>query len=435
MIKKIDWAIMGSVLFLCFIGFVGIISASLKYENFWFLILKQSIALIIGMLLLFFFCLINYRIFQIYYVYLFVFSLILLTLVLFFGSSVRGSKAWFNFGFFSFQPSELAKIIFVVSIAAYLDNKKDEIQRLTKLFLPFLFLGLHVFLLYLQPDFSSTLIYPFLFLSMLYVSNIRRDHFFWISMSLIFAILLSLLLIYFSSIEVSVNSFGFYYSKIFYDLKYTISAILICGFVLFFVWWFLKKMLFNIPIHYFIIFFIVVFSSAFFSKTLDSHLKVYQKKRFVTFINPNIDPTGFGYSLSQSKIGIGSGRLFGKGLFSGSQTQLGFIPEAHTDFIFSVLSEELGFFFSFLVLLAFFILVWRCFIIAKSANDNFGTILTVGLSSMFSFYIVYNIGMSLGLLPVIGLPLPFLSYGGSFLISCLISIGIIFSVYIRRFSY
>ncbi|MDI3480486.1 MAG: rod shape determining protein RodA [Tepidanaerobacteraceae bacterium] len=161
-------------------------------------------------------------------------------------------------------------------------------------------------------------------------------------------------------------------------------------------------------------------------------LKPYQKKRIIVFLNPNLDPLGAGYHVIQSKIAIGSGRLLGKGLFHGTQNQLDFIPEQHTDFIFAVLGEELGFIGGMLLLILFFLLLYRTIQIALKARDLLGTYMVVGIATMWTFQILVNIGMTLGIMPVTGIPLPFMSYGGSSFLMNMISVGIVLNVGMRR---
>ncbi|HVE81024.1 MAG TPA: rod shape-determining protein RodA [Candidatus Dormibacteraeota bacterium] len=161
-------------------------------------------------------------------------------------------------------------------------------------------------------------------------------------------------------------------------------------------------------------------------------LKPYQRARLEVFLNPTADPLHTGYNVVQSTIAVGSGQLFGRGLDAGSQSQLNFLPSQHTDFIFAVLSEKLGFVGGVLVLLLFLALLFRALVIASRSQDRFGMLLAVGLVAMLVFHIFINIGMNVGLLPVTGIPLPFVSYGGTSLIVTLAAIGLMESVAIRR---
>lgn len=159
----------------------------------------------------------------------------------------------------------------------------------------------------------------------------------------------------------------------------------------------------------------------------------YQRSRLLVFLNPNLDPLGAGYTVIQSRIAVGSGGLWGKGWFAGTQNQLNFLPERHTDFIFSVIGEEWGILGTTLTLALFALLFHRGFLLAAQTRDPYGRLLVVGLVAMLALHTIVNTGMTLGLMPVVGLPLPLLSYGGSWLFTCLVALGIILSVGVRRY--
>jgi len=152
----------------------------------------------------------------------------------------------------------------------------------------------------------------------------------------------------------------------------------------------------------------------------------------MVFLNPNIDPLGAGYTLIQSRIAIGSGRFFGKGWLGGTQGQLHFLPESHTDFIFACFAEEWGFLGSCLLLLLYYLLIRQCFIIAAATTDRFGRLLAWGISLMLSIQVFINIAMTMGLMPVVGVPLPLMSYGGTSIVVTFISLGILVSISKRR---
>ena len=161
-------------------------------------------------------------------------------------------------------------------------------------------------------------------------------------------------------------------------------------------------------------------------------LKDYQKMRIMVFMDPNVDPLGAGYHIIQSKIAIGSGLLFGKGLFGGTQSQLNFLPENHTDFIFSVVGEELGFVGCTVLMLLYLIVLWRGIKIAQNASDTFGRLLAVGITSMIAFHVLVNVGMTMGIMPVTGIPLPLMSYGVSSLTTNIMAIAILLNIQLRR---
>ncbi len=164
-------------------------------------------------------------------------------------------------------------------------------------------------------------------------------------------------------------------------------------------------------------------------------LKEYQKQRILTFMDPDRDPLGTGYHIIQSKIAIGSGMLTGKGFLEGTQNALSFLPEQHTDFIFSVLAEEWGFAGSATLVLLFLVFIFWALNIAHSCRDPFGTILVVGLTSMIAWQVFINIGMVMGLMPVVGVPLPFISYGGSSMLTTLVAVGVLMNISMRRFMF
>ena len=161
-------------------------------------------------------------------------------------------------------------------------------------------------------------------------------------------------------------------------------------------------------------------------------LKDYQKMRIMVFMDPNVDPLGSGYHIIQSKIAIGSGLLFGKGLFEGTQSQLNFLPENHTDVIFAVVGEELGFLGVTFLLLLYLVVLWRGMCIARDASDMFGRLLAVGITSMLAFHVLVNVGMTLGIMPVTGIPLPLMSYGVSSLTTNILSITILMNIQLRK---
>ncbi len=161
-------------------------------------------------------------------------------------------------------------------------------------------------------------------------------------------------------------------------------------------------------------------------------LKDYQRKRLAVFINPGVDPLGDGYQIIQSRIAIGSGEFFGKGLFAGTQNQLKFLPMRHTDFIFSVIGEETGFIGAALVLIVFMFFLWRGIRVAAEARDLFGSLVAVGLTASLAIQMFINAGMAMGIMPVTGKTLPFISYGATSVLACLICVGLLQAVYMRR---
>jgi len=328
-------------------------------------------------------------------------SLLSLILIYFIGITNYGAQRWLSFGFFTFQPSEIAKLATIFPLAAILEKK--SICSFRDLFYPLIIVLLPWTLIFLQPDLGTSLVLIFCFLVMLYWAQMPIE---W-------------LLIIFCCLFTAVFSFTYSYILIlwiplmaFLALK-SFQTKIIATFLV-------------ITVHGFV---------AYVTPLLwEFVLKGYQKDRLILFLDPGRDPLGGGYHLLQSKIGIGSGGLLGTGLLKGKLTNLQFIPEQHTDFIFSAVGEELGFVGSIFIVFLFFTLIMLLLRIAKNARTDFESLLIVGITSIFLFQIIINIYMTLGLGPVTGIPLPFMSYGRTSLFINFIFIGIALSTFKRSIS-
>ena len=328
-------------------------------------------------------------------------SLISLVLIFFIGISNYGAQRWLGLGFFTFQPSEIAKLTTVFSLAAVLEKK--TICSFRDLLTPLIIVLLPWILIFLQPDLGTSLVLIFCFLMMLYWAQMPIE---WI---LIFTCCLLTAL------------FSFTYSNI------LILWIPLMGFLAFKSFKAKKIATFLVVVFHGFVAQITPFLWEFV-------LKGYQKDRLILFLDPGRDPLGGGYHLLQSKIGIGSGGLFGTGLLKGKLTNLQFIPEQHTDFIFSAAGEEIGFVGSVFIVSLFLIFIIFLLRIAKNARTDFESLLVIGITSIFLFQIIINIYMTIGLGPVTGIPLPFMSYGRTSLFVNFIFIGIALSTLKRSIS-
>jgi rod shape determining protein RodA len=279
------------------------------------------------------------------------------------GSARLGAQRWLKFGWFNFQPSELAKIVMTIFFARYFSRKNaDDVSLLSGKFgifrglaVPFFFAAIPMGLIVEQPDLGTGMLLLFLFVSMLYLTNVK--------------------------------------------LRYIIILIVLIIIPLPFMWHFLRD---------------------------------YQKDRLMVFLNPNIDPLGAGYTVIQSKIAIGSGGFFGKGWLLGTQSQLRFLPESHTDFIFATFSEEWGLLGSFGLLFLYYLLIRQGFLIAQRTQDNFGRLMAFGISLMLAIQVIINVAMNIGFAPIVGIPLPLMSYGGSSVFVTFIALGILVNIDKRR---
>ncbi len=330
------------------------------------------------------------------------FSIFLLVSVLLFGKTVSGSTSWFNLGAFRIQPSEFAKITTVLALASYL-SRVDISLRIPRHFLTACgIVGIPIVLILMQPDFGTTVIYAGMFLTLLFWGGAPR-----FTLIAIVAPVASAVAALFGT------TFFLIVIAVFGVLLYVTKEHRLLAAVAFSV-----MVLFGISVQ-------VIYDG----------LRPYQQKRIESFLNPNADPLGAGYNSLQSKVAIGSGGVFGKGYLRGSQTQLNFIPEQWTDFIFCVPGEEFGFMGAGLVLALFAVLLVRGVTLASIVKSRYASFVAIGLTALIATHVFLNIGMALGLLPVIGVPLPFLSYGGSFLITSTIMIGILMNLYTNRKEY
>jgi rod shape determining protein RodA len=326
----------------------------------------------------------------------------LLLAVIALGNSAKGAQRWISIAGIPVQPSEFAKVGLIITLAAILHRRPANtlptfIRALAISAPPWL-------LVFIQPDLGTSLVFGAIALGMLYWANANPGWLVLLVSPLTAAILYSLSFPTWVGWAVLMGIVGWF------TLPWRwVSSILVVG---------------------------VNVASGLLGQVLWHVLKDYQKNRLIVFLDPDKDPLGAGYHLVQSRIAIGAGELWGQGLNQGTQTQLNFIPEQHTDFIFSSIGEELGFFGSICLLLTFFLVCWRLMKIARQAPNNFGSLLAIGILSMIGFQTIVNISMTIGLAPVTGIPLPWISYGRSALITNFVAIGLVESVanYRRRFS-
>jgi rod shape determining protein RodA len=280
----------------------------------------------------------------------------LLVFTLAFGDGVGNSARWVTLGPFTFQFSELAKILMIVVLADYLARNHHKLDSLRTILGACVLVGPPLFLVMIQPDLGTSLVFAAILAGMLWMSGASLK---WLGM----------------------------------------LAASVVAFVPF-AWNYL--------------------------------LLDYQKERLTSFLNPKPDITGSGYQLYQSQIAVGSGGWFGRGLTNGTQAQGDFLPVQTTDFVFSVLAEELGFIGAMVTFVLFTLLLWRILVAAWRCRDPFGTLFASGLASMILFQLIVNVGMVMGIMPITGIPLPFVTHGGASLVSLAIGLGILQSINIRQ---
>ena len=352
-LKRIDWILVLFILPIIFAGLVTMKSFA-PLENTGEFFNKQVVWILVGLTVFFVFSFLDFRFLKRTEVLAFIFlfnSLILLSLFVL-GYVSHGSKSWFDFSFFSFQPVDMMKLVLVLILAKYFSRRHVEIRDIKHIFISGFYAFVPFVLVLFQPDFGSAMIIFFIWLGMILVSGISKTH----------------LLLVFSSVV-----------------------------VIFLALWFL------------------VFAP-------------YQKARIANFINPLADIHGTGYNAFQSTIAVGSGEIVGKGLGFGTQSRLKFLPQPQADFIFAAYAEEWGFVGSLLILLFYLAIIWRILYSATLGAYNFEILFGMGIAIFFMSQILINIGMNLGLMPITGIPLPFMSYGGSHLLFEFAGLGILMSL-------
>lgn len=356
--KRFDYPLFIAVIILSVIGSVVLSSAVNTMSSGRRMLMVQVGCLVIGAVLSVLISFIDYKDFRVLGILFYIFTIALLVLVLIIGTGDNlGSRSWLNVAGFSFQPSELAKISFILVSSVFLeriyDGQKNKNANIAKLLL---YSAIPMALVLAQKDFGTTMVFVFVFFVMVFIC-------------------------------------GLHY-------KYVLMMI--------------GAFLMSTPILWFFV------------------LNEKRKDRIRVFFNPELDPLGSGWNVIRSKMAIGSGQIFGKGLFKGIQTQNSSVPVKESDFIFSVVGEELGFVGAVIILVLVFFILMRCVYIAKNARDSYGSFLVTGVTSFLAIHFIENIGMSIGLLPVTGIPLPFVSAGGSSMLTNYIAMGIVLSVSMRR---
>ncbi|MCL6466542.1 MAG: rod shape-determining protein RodA [candidate division WOR-3 bacterium] len=385
--RRFDISLLALTLTLITIGLLAIYSAGGgRY------LLRQLIFVPIGFFGIFLFFLLPRRILYGLTEPLYALTLLLLIAVLFLGTG-PGARRWFQIGSFSLQPSEFAKITVTLMLAKYLSYKREIKPNFASLAGPILIMVIPLLLILLEPDLSTALCLVPPFAAMLYWQGLRPLH-----ILLLFMPFLSFAAGF--SLYLWIPFFVFLAVLVFLRMRFFRAiAALATG---------------------------TVFGLL--SPVVLSLLKDYQRTRLISFFAPWFDPHGMGWNAIQSQIAIGSGRLLGKGFLHGTQKRLGFLPNRHTDFIFSAIAEETGFIGSLLLLLVIGFLIRRILLIAYNSRDKNASLIAIGFAAILFYQAFVNIGMLLGLLPITGVTLPFISYGGSSLLTCCLMIGLVLNI-------
>ncbi len=399
---KFDFGLFIPLMLLLCLGFAAIYSSTINNPlasgNFEKQIIFASVALII------FF--ITYSLptntFRTIAIPTYLLSILFLIVVVLFGRKIAGQKSWLIIGSLGFQPSEFAKIGMIFGVSYFLSKRNTDIESFKDI-LYTLAIGLFpVLLILIEPDMGTSLVFFGTIIVLIYWKGIS---------------LFGLFVVLSPAIVAIASAFG---------LMYFIIMLALVAVVLFL---FKRDIFFSGSI------FAINLGAGLFANYVFKALSEHQQNRIRSFVNPYADPLGTGYNSIQAKVAIGSGGFLGKGFLNGHQTQLQFIPEQWTDFIYCVIGEEFGFIGSVFTLVLFLILFFRIFKIATSTKDEFLSLTLIGILAVYFIHLFVNIGMTVGVMPVIGIPLPFVSYGGSSLLVNMFMLGIVANVYRTRRNY
>lgn len=396
---KFDFGLFIPVLILFLVGLTAIYSSTFNHPTMSGNFNRQLVFGIAAFIVFFITYSIPSNTFRMIAIPTYLFSLLLLVIVLVVGRKTSGARSWLDIGPLGFQPSELAKLGTILVMSLFLSRKNTDIESFKDIVLALCIGFLPVMMILLEPDMGTAIVFVGMILLLI----------FWKGIS-VFGLFIVL-----SPGFVAISAlFGFY--SFLGALVLTLIVLLI----------FRKDIFFSGSI------FALNLAAGFFADYLYHALSPHQQKRIQSFIDPNMDPLGAGYNTIQAKVAIGSGGLFGKGFLKGNQTQLQYIPEQWTDFIYCVIGEEFGFIGSMIVLILFFYLFLKILKIASTTKDEFLSLTIIGVLSVYFIHFLINIGMVVGILPVIGIPLPFVSYGGSSLLVNMFMLGMIANIFRSR---
>ena len=359
--------------------------------------------------------------------YLIIIAALIVTLL--FGKRVNGARSWLGIFGFGIQPSEFAKLASMLFLADYFEKHSKNIETFRVFAAGFIITGIPMLLTLAQPDMGTALVFIPIFASIAFIAGVRKRY-------LLFLLVSGTLMIVFGVIPAWAKYFvkgdpGYIKILISPEILYVLIGSLLLVLVIALVGYLSTKRGY---------FYWIIYTSSIFISGLAGAigvrmvLKEYQIMRLIVFLNPYIDPKGTGWNIIQSITAVGSGGFWGRGFLQGTQSHYRFLPQQSTDFIFSILAEEWGFAGSVLVLAGFGVIIIRGLFILSKSKDPYLVLLGSGILAMIFFHVIINIGMAIGIMPITGIPLFFLSYGGSSLWTGLVAIGFIENIYIKRFT-
>ena len=425
-ILGIDYLLLLPSLILLVLGILFIYSSGLTYAGVQVSdeYIRQIIWASVGFAAAVILSMINYRRFYNLSMFIYFLSLSLLLFTLFFGN-VR----WLRLGIFSLQASEFVKITVIIFLARFLADTDRNRDAFSRFFISCIIVIVPMLLVLLQPDLGTSLVYMAILITMLFISGVRMRYVAFIISCIALSGILLVLPLWQTHILRRTLPFiavltSFRIIILMVLFFFVIAAIAVFGHVKY------KKNYFFWVIYISAIFIFSLVASYFAREVLRN----YQLMRLIVFIDPQVDPRGAGWNIIQSVTAIGAGGVTGTGYLQGTQSQFQFLPEQSTDFIFSIFSEETGFLGGIFVFLLYMFICHRLLVIIKTVTDPFAKYICAGLVGMFSFHFIVNVGMTMGIMPITGIPLLFMSYGGSAVMASMIGIGLALSIYVRRYN-
>jgi len=426
---EIDFILFFAALILMIVGILFIYSSGITSEGI--LISneyrRQIVWAAAGLVIALAIAILNFRRVYDFTIYLYVGTLVLLIYTSIFGRVVHGTR-WLRLGSFGIQASEFAKITTILFLAWYLDNTKRNQGSFARFIVSCIIVMAPMVAVLLQPDLGTSLVFIPILLGMTFIAGISLRYIIFLGSTILLGgILLVLPLWQTSILHNSIPAL-----MVFSNKRFLTAGCLSMSLIAVIAWFGFAR--FHKRYFYWICYgagiFILSLGISFAAQRV---LKEYQIMRLIVFMDPNVDPRGSGWHIIQSITAIGSGGAFGKGYLLGTQSHYRFLPEQSTDFIFSILSEEWGFLGGILVFVLFLVINLRLIRIMRITTDFFGLYIVAGLASMYVFHFLINVGMTMGIMPITGIPLMLVSYGGSSVISAMIGIGLAMSVHVRRY--
>ena len=416
-----------SVISVCFIYSSGLNSDGVNTS---FEFIKQIIWIVTGLGLMTLVIVFDYKYFYDFAYYIYGICIFMLIITLLVGNKVNGARSWLGLPGVGIQPSEFTKLGTIIALSAFCAKNRNNIRSIVVFLRAALIPALPMVLILAQPDLGTSLVYIPIFLVILFMAGTKIRYLFFLVACGIGVILFTIIPMWSGYVLKQETFVVTIFSNQLLMLAILGACLLVV--ILSAIGWFAFKK----GIYYWICYsFVIISVSLFVAMLAQKILKDYQIMRLVVFLDPDVDPQGAGWNILQSLTAIGSGGLFGKGFLKGTQSHYHYLPQQSNDFIFSIIAEEIGFFGSMVVFLCFFIILIRGFIIAYSSKDSFGSYICFGIIAMFFFHFVVNIGMAMGIMPITGIPLLFLSYGGSSLWTSMMAAGILINIYYRRYGF